>query len=455
MKHLGKITLVLFLALTMYQTKAQEANKTSFSLQEAIDYSLKHSPNYLNAELDLKSADYKRKEIAGLGLPQVSGSIDLKDYLSIPVSLLPLSALNPALPPNTYTTIQFGTKYNATAGFSANQLIFSSDYIFGLKAQKEFMNLSKINVTRTKAELVSQVTKAYYTVLISRDRVKSLDGTITKIKKTYEDTKAANGQGLTELIDVERLEVSYNNLLTEKEKTDRLVGLSEIALKFQMGYKIEDPLTLSDSLNVDANFQELNANKVDITQRPDYQLLQSQQRLYDLDVKAKKYVFLPTLSAYGSYQYNAQRREFNFFEASNGDITKQWFKVALIGATLNVNVFTGWQRMNRIEQSKITAFKNQNSIRNLELAAQLEASSASINYTNAYSSLLRQRKNMELAQHVYEVARKKYEGGVGSNIEVVTAETDLTSAQTNYYNSIFDMIVAKTDYLKATGTLVK
>ncbi len=454
MRQLKKYTLFLAILVMAYNTHAQEANKTSFSLQEAIDYSLKHSPNYLNAELDYQSADYRRKEITGTGLPQISGSIDLKDYISIPTSLLPAQIFGG--PEGTFLPVKFGTKYNATAGLSASQLIFSSDYIFGLKAQKEFMNLSKISITRSKADLVAQVTKAYYTVLISRDRVKSLEGNIAKLKKTYEDTKAINQQGLMfELIDVERLEVSYNNLLTEKEKTERLIGLSELTLKFQMGYKLEDPIALSDSLNPEINFQDLSASKTDVTLRPDYQLLQSQQKLLDLDVKAKKYVFLPTLAAYGSYQYNAQRNQFTFFESSNGDPSKKWFKVSLIGATLNLNVFTGWQRMNRLEQAKIAALKNQNTMKNLELAAQLETNSASVNYTNAYASLVRQKKNVELAQHVYDVARKKYESGLGSNIEVVNAETDLTSAQTNYYNAIFDMIVAKTDYLKATGTLVK
>jgi outer membrane protein len=453
MKHLKKYTLLLSILGMRYTTHAQETNKTSFSLQEAIDYSLKHSPSYLNAELDLKSADYKRKEIIGLGLPQISGSIDLKDYFNIPTSLLPgIIVGKPDVP---YQAVQFGTKYNATAGFSASQLIFSSDYIFGLKAQKEFMNLSKISVTRSKADLVSQVSKAYYMVLISKDKIKSLEANITKLKKTYEDTKAYNIQGLVELIEVERLEVAYNNLLTDREKTERLIGLSEAALKFQMGYKLEDSIVLNESLNVESNFQELGASKIDISLRPDYQLLQSQQKLNELDVKSKKYIFLPTLAAYGSYQYNAQRSQFTFLESSNGDPTKKWFKISLIGATLNLNIYTGWQRMNRLEQSKITLLKSQNSIINIELAAQLEATTASINYTNAYSSFRRQKKNIELAEHVYDVARKKYESGVGSNTEVVNAETSLTEAQTNYYNAVYEIIVAKIDYQKATGTLIK
>lgn len=453
MKHLKKYALLLTMCVIVYSVNAQEANKTSFSLQEAIDYSLKHSPNYLNSELDLKNADFRRKEITGMGLPQISGSVDFKDYINIPTSLLPAQIFGG--PDGTFIPVKFGTKYNATAGLSASWNILNSDYFFGLKAQKEYMNLSQISVVRSKADLVSQVTKAYYTVLITRDRVKSLDGNIAKLKKTYEDTKATNEQGLMfELIDVERLEVQYNNLLTDREKSLKGVEISEALLKFQMGYQINDPLTLTDNLDVESNFQELSRT-ADVTQRPDYKLLQAQQTLFDLDVKRLKYSFLPSLSIYGSYQYNAQRNEFSFFDAANSDPSKKWFKVALIGATLNLNIFTGWQRMNKIEQTKITAFKNRNTIRTLELSAQLETNMASINYSNAYVTLLRQKKNVELAQHVADVAKKKYESGVGTNIEVITAETALTDAQTNYYNSIFDMIVAKTDYLKATGTLVK
>ena len=454
MRHLKKYTLMLSILLVTYSTQAQEANKTSFSLQEAIDYSLKHSPNYLNAELDEKSAEYRRKEVTGLGLPQISGSIDVKDYFDIPTSLLPGFLVG--RPEVEYQAVQFGTKYNATAGFSASQLIFSSDYIFGLKAAKEFTNLSKISVTRSKSELVAQVAKAYYTVLISKDRIKLLEANIVRLKKIFDETKAMNQQGFVELIDVERLEVQYMNLVTEKDKTVKLIGLSEIMLKFQMGYKISDSIELTDILNIEGEqFEELNISKIDITKRPDYQILQAQQKLLDIDVKRNKWSYLPTLSAYGSYNLNAQRSTFNFLDFDKNDATKKWYKISLVGVTLNVNIFTGFQRVNKIEQTKIAALKNQNTIRNVEMGAEMEAISAGISYSNAYASVTTQKKNMELAQHIYDVTQKKYQGGVGSNLEIVTAETSLKEAQTNYYNAVYDMLVAKIDYQKAVGTLVK
>jgi len=453
MTHLRKYAFILAIVM-VHHLKAQEANSGSFSLQQAIDYAMKHSPNYLNAELDYKNSNYKRKEITGQGLPQITGSIDIKDYLSIPTSLIPGQIFGGA--PGSFLPVKFGTKYNATAGLSLYENI-SSDYFFGLKAQKEYMNISKISVTRSKADLVSQVTKAYYTVVISRSRIRSLDANIAKLKKTYEDTKAGNQQGLVEQIDVERLEVQYNNLITDHDKTVQLISLSESMLKFQMGFPLQTSIALSDSLNMnDGSFQPLSTDKADISQRPDYQLLQSQQTLYDLDIKRQKYSYIPSLTIYGSYQYNKQRNKFDLFDGSSaGDATNQWFKIALIGATLNFNFFTGFQRVNRLEQAKITSMKNLNSIQNLELAAQVEAITASTNYNNAYLTLVRQKKNMELAQHVYDVAEKKYQSGVGSNIEMTNAQTSLAEAQTNYYNSVFDMIVANVDYQKAIGTLAK
>ena len=456
MLQLKKQAFIVSLVMIVFSAaKAQEPNSGNFSLQQSIDYAIKNSPSYLNAELDQQSAEYRRKEIAGLGLPQINGSIDFKDYIEIPTSLFPVSAFNPAAPPDAYTAVKFGLKYNATAGLSASQLLFSSDYIFGLKASKEFINLSRISVTRSKADLVAQVSKAYYNVIINRDRIKLLEANVVKLKKIYDDTKAFNLQGFAELIDVERLEVQYNNLQTEKDKTVKLIGLSETMLKFQMGYKVNDPIVLTDSLNVVTNFEELNSSKIDISKRPDYQLLKAQQNLLDLDVKRLKWGYLPTLAAYASYQYNTQRSNTNIFETDKNNAMKQWYPIGLIGVTMNLNIFDGLQRHNKIQQAKITSRKNINTIKMIEQGGELEATVAAISYNNAYSTLLVQKKNMETANHVYDVVQQKFKQGVGSNAEIINAETSLKEAQTNYYNAVYDMLVYKIDYQKAIGTLVK
>jgi len=438
--------LVLFSSLLFYANAQQNS---AYSLQQAIDFAIKNNPNYLNSDLDLKSADHRRQEITGLALPQVSASADVKDYLDLPTSLLPGEFFG--APPGTYIPVKFGTKYNSTAGVSASQVLFSSDLFMGIRASREFINLSRINVIRTKAELITQVSKAYYNVLINRERVKLLDANLIRLKKILDDTKALNSQGFVELIDVERLEVSYNNLLTEKEKVNKLIGLSGNLLKFQMGMKISEPITLSDSLNVEgAEENILGATKIDVSARPEYQLLQTQQKMLDMDVKRNKLGYLPTIAAYGAYQYNAQRQKFDLF-----DTQQKWYKIALIGATINLTVFDGLQRHHKIQQAKIASGKNLNNLKNLELATELEATAAGISYANAYASMQTQKKNMALAAHVYEAAQKKFTNGVGNNLEILNAETSIKEAQTNYLNAVYELLLSKIDYKKATGTLTK
>ena len=215
------------------------------------------------------------------------------------------------------------------------------------------MSLSRISLDRTKSDIAANVSKAYYNVLVNRDRIKLLEANITRLKKAMDDTKAYYGQGFAEQIDAQRLEVQFNNLLTELEKVKRLIGLSETLLKFQMGYKLDADITLVDSLNIDVDqIQELIPTN-NISQRPDYRLLQANQDMLDLNVKRLQYGYLPTLAAYGAYQYNAQRNTFNLLSFDKNDVTKQWFKVALVGVTLNVNVFDGMQRHNRIQLARI------------------------------------------------------------------------------------------------------
>lgn len=453
--------------LNVFTASAQEAKSADFSLQAAIDYAYKNSPNYLNAQNDVLMARYKRKEVVGMALPQIGASVDMKNFMKIPTSVLP-NFVSPAvygglvqagvapydpvkLSPDGYEPIaaNFGTTFQAQAGASASLLVFSADYLVGLKATKEYISLMNINVSRSKTELVSQVSKAYYSVLVNKERIKLLEANITKLEKLLNDTKAFNKQGFVEQIDVDRLEVSYNNLLTEKQKIERFILFSQNVLKFQMGYAGQENLVLTDSLITSDN-SEISLSKVDVAKRSEYQLLESQQRLNKINVKRLKYGYMPTLVAYSSFNYSGQRNDLDFF-------TKQhiWYPTALLGGTLSLSIFDGMQRHYKIQQAKLEFKKGENNLKNMQLAMELEGASAVLNYNNAISSLQIQKRNLELAQNVYDISQKKYEQGVGSNLEVINAQTSLKESQTNYTNAVYDMLVSKIDYLKATGTLVK
>lgn len=448
MKKIKLLTLAAFVFGTVVAKAQGTTQPADFSLQAAIDYAIKHNATHLNAELDVKIARYNNKEILAIGFPQIGASADFKDYFEIPTSLLPGEFFG--APPGTFIPVKFGTQYQALAGLSVSQLIFNSDYIVGVKAAKELRVLSEKTLARTKTETIVTITKAYYTALINKERLKTLDANIVRLKKLFDDTKALNQSGFVEKIDADRLELAYNNLVTEREKIARLIGISETLLKFQMGYDLKQPINLTDEIKAEQlqDIDLLADSKTNYEARHEYQLLQSQLKLNTIELKRYKYQYLPSLVAYASYNQQAQRTKFDFF-----DFDEKWYPIGIFGATLNIPIFTGGQRYYRIKKAKVNLLKTENSIVQAKAFIDMEITSTSIAYKNAYSSMLMQKKNRDLAQSIFETSRKKYEAGVGSNLELVTAETSLKEAETNYLNAVYDLIIAKTDLDKATGTI--
>ncbi|MDZ4839083.1 MAG: TolC family protein [Bacteroidota bacterium] len=436
--------LLILLLLISSGIKAQNGSNYTFSLKDAIEYTYKNLSSVQNSELDKLSAQARVSEIYGLGLPQVTGSLDFNNYLSIPTSLLPGEFFG--APAGTFIPVKFGTKYNATAGFGASQLLFNNDFLIGLKASRTFIGLTQKNIERTRLEAATNVAKAYYSVVINKKRIQLIDANIVRLQKTYNDLNAVYKQGLAEQIDVDRLSVSLTNLQVERDKVQAFIELSTQLLKFQMGMPIADQLALSDTLRADV-VKTLETQAVSYANRPEYSLLEYQLQLNELSAKRIRGQYLPTLVAVGALNANAQRTEFNFFNTD-----EKWFAISLIGLRMNWSLFDGFQRKYQLRQANYTIQKNQNDLVNTKNYIDFQLSQANISYSNNYKTLQNVQRNLDLAQRVVSVAQKKFSAGVGTNLEVVNAEADLIEAQTNYYSSLYEIIISQIDYKRALGS---
>jgi outer membrane protein TolC len=460
------VSLAVNIAFVFAQNKQSE--NFSFSLKQAVDYGLQNQNNIKNAELDQQIARMRVKEITGMGLPQINSGFDLKYFFEIPTTVIP-NFVSPAvyaglvqagaapydpskMSPDGYPALQakFGTQYNATASVDASQLLLSGDYFLGLKASKVFVELSEKAVQRTKIEATAAITKAYYTVLVNQERMKLMDANVSRLKKALDDTKILYENGFVEKIDYDRLTVAYTNLLVEQEKVQRLLALGTYLLKYQMGMDVNATLTLTDKLE-DVKFdvtQTVSAEKFDYTKRVEYNLFQTQFTLAKLDVKRNRFSYMPNAFAYGSVGGSAMRNEFDIF-----DTKKPWYPTALVGVKFTMPIFTGGQRYFKTQQAKLKLAQAQNNIDFITQSIDLDIAVSTTNLQNASQSLEIHKKNIQVAEDVYRVTKAKQEQGVGTTLEMVTAETALKEAQTNYFNALFEALVAKIDYDKATGNL--
>jgi outer membrane protein len=441
--------IALFL-LSIFRLSAQSESKKSFSLQESLQFALEHNSSLKNADLDIQIAQKRINETKGTGLPQVSLSGDVSYFLEFPTSIIPANIFNPLAPADQYVAFQFGLPMTSKAGIDVSQLLFSGEFLVGLQAAKSYAELSRRNKERSQQEVLQLVSKSYYLVLINQERVGLLDANIQRLEKILKDTKALNEQGFVEKLDVDRLSVSLSNLKIEKQKMQNFVEISLYMLKFQMGYPVGEPIQLTDKLTESLARADIS-NEGSYERRPEYKLMQMQQRLYELDLRRHRAAYLPTLVAFGNFSYQGFRADFGdiFFQP----LTKRYYPQSLVGIQLNVPIFKGLSQHARVEQAQLAIQKSTNDMANFKNAVALEVFNSQSNLNNSLKTLDEQKKNVDLATEVARVTRIKYEQGVGSNLEVVTAETELKNAQTNYLSTLYDALVARTDLEKASGTL--
>lgn len=454
-----KIFFLAFAALGL-NLRAQESKKAyEFSLKQSIEYAFQNQPSVLNATLDEEIAKAKVKEVAGIGYPQISAGLDVKKYLELPTSVLPAGSFSfpgmPPIPPNSPPQeLKFGLPHSATASIDGSWLLLDASYLISKQGSKTYLELAKRSAERTKIATAISISKAYYNVLITEERSHLIDANVSRLKKLVDDTKALNENGFAEKIDLNRVMLSYNNVLTEQQKVHQFLSLSYTLLKFQLGMDLLADLKLTDKLS-DGDFQNfsLSEGQLDYTKRVEYNLLQSQIRYNQLDLKRNKFAYLPSLVAYGTFATQAQREKFNYFNPHqyNNGMYDTWYPFSLIGAKLNVPIFDGFQKANKVRQARLALQKSENDLKTLTASLDVDIQTSKINLNNSLSSLKLQKENMALAEEVYRVSKIKYDQGVGSNLEVINAEASLKEAQTNYYGALYDAYVSKLDYTRATG----
>jgi len=461
------LTNTAVLSLVLLSATAFAQQKNEFSIKQAVDYANKNSITVKNALLDVQIQNQTNRQITSAAFPQVSGSINTTHYFDIPTTTLP-DFISPAtyqvlidkgvkdgsgqpitMPAGGFGSIpaQFGTPWTASGGIDVSQLLFDGQVFVGLVARSAVLDYYKKTAAVTQEQIKANIYKIYYQLVVGQKQITSLDANIERFEKLLHDTKEIYKNGFAEKLDVDKVSVQLTNLQTEKVKAENLIAVGNSGLKFLMGMPQKDNLVLTDTLSD----EELKANILDSSfnynDRKEIQLLSVAEKLGKYNVKRYQLSKIPTIAAFASYSKNAQRNSFNFF--NNGD----WFTTSIVGFKMAIPIFDGNNRNAHIQQSRLELQKTKNSIEQMKQNIDYDVEQSRIKMTSALLTVDNQKKNITLAESVYNTTKKKYEQGLGSNQEIYNAQTELKVAQTNYYSSLYDAISAKIDWLKAAGKL--
>lgn len=420
------------------------------TMKEALEYALENNPTTKNARLELLISKATVKETTAQGLPQVNGSYNLDYNPRIPVVFLPNQP--PFGDPNNPSDVlpaRFGVSYSSGLGVNVTQMIFDGSFFVGLRAAKTLQELTGKDLQKAENDVVENVKKAYFGVLVNQERIRLAVANMSRIDTLLKETKALNEAGFAEKIDVSRIQVQRNNIYTQVQRSQTALEISKQILKVQMGMPLEYDLVLSETLR-DLNKEEDLAQLLveEGAERIEIQQISTQLELTGLDLKNNQSQYMPKIDFIGNARRSGAGNELGRVFNSNN-----WFGSSLIGVSMSVPIFDGFAKAARIQKNRVQINQLENQRLFLKESFKSELYTAKANLKNDLNILDVQEENLKLAQEVFQIARIKYNEGIGSNLEVVEADASLIEAEINYLGALYDGLISKVNLEKALGLL--
>jgi outer membrane protein len=462
MKQMKYKMLVLFL-LPALITQAQQ--RYELTVTDAVELAYKNVVELKNAQIDYQIQEAKNKEILGSAYPQISGVAAASYYFQTPVILFPdvvpttvysilkdegVSGSNGPItkvPAPTLQQVSFQQPWNLQVGVSLQQLLFQPDVFVGLQARQAALDLSTSAIEMVKEKVKDSAYKRYYAILIAEKQLHFIDESLNRLKKLHHDDSIMYKNGFAEKLDLERVQVQINNLQSTRNMISNAISISYAALKLTLGIPQQDTVVLKEELTSTNIKDGLLDESFRYEDKAAVRQLYHLRHLQELDVKRYDLAKWPTVALGANYALTGQGR--NFFTNSN----TLYLNSSYLGLNINVPIFDGFQRKNKMLQSALTVQKTENTIINVKQAIDFEQSITRSSLRNALADLDLQERNMQLAEKVFNTTRLKFQEGLGSSFEVLTADTDMQRAQANYFNALYNAIIARISFQNALGKL--
>jgi outer membrane protein len=343
--------------------------------------------------------------------------------------------------------VKLGVDNTSNLLFTASQKIFDRDMFLASRTQSTVLEQARQQTANTKIDLVANVSKAFYDVLATRQQIKVGRENIVRLEKSLQDATARYEAGIVDKIDYKRAMIALNNAKALLKSNQEALKAKTDYLKSLMNYPESAMLDIVyDSTKLENDIIVDTLGVVDYTRRIEYQLLQTQRKLFEANLRYNRQSYIPSISANGAYNLNYQNNEF-------GKLYDNSYPNSFAGLTLAFPIFQGGKRKADIRQAEWQIKRTDLALEAIKNSINTEYSAALANYKSALNNYLSVKENVVLAREVYDVIQLQYRSGVKTYLEVVAAETDLRTAEINYYDALYEIMSSKIDVQKSLGEI--
>jgi outer membrane protein TolC len=440
-----KIVLSISFLLCVTPRFVLSQSKTDSLLQKAtladcIQYALKNQPLVRQATIDQEITENDIKTRLADWYPQLNFSYAIQHFLELPTNFIPDAN-------GVKRAVRFGQKNTSSVGVTLAQSIFNPDLLLANRTVRDVRSQAAQTTTSNKINVVVEVSKAYYDVLLTMKQAEVLNENIVRLERSLQDAYNQYQGGIVDKIDYKRAQISLNNTRADQKRTRDLADAKFVYLKQVMGYPSNQTIdVVYDSLQMESDVFMDTLQRVQYGNRIESQLLQTQQNLLQANLRYTKWSYLPTVGATGSYTPTFQNDQLS-------NLYNSAYPSSFIGMQVTLPIFQGNKRNYRIREANLQLTRLKWDVTALNNQIDSEYASALAAYKGSLAQWRALKENLVLAEDVYNTLRLQYAAGIKTYLDVVIAETDLRTAQLNYLNALYEVLSGKLDMQKALGTI--
>lgn len=419
--------------------QAQEVKDTlQLTLDKALEIALSENPTMKVAgqEIQLKR-EAKREAYGGL-FPEVALMGSYSRTLKKQTMVMDFGGES--------QTIQVGSDNSYQGGVNVSLPVFAPALYKSINLTQADVDLAVEKARSSKLDLVNQVTKAYYQLLLAQDSYAVLQQSYAQAEATFNVVKAKYEQGTVSEYDKIRADVQVRSLKPSVVSARNGVNLARLQLQVLMGMNTDLTVAIAGNLKdyeTTMFATQLSDIQLNLANNSDLKQLDLNADLLQKSLAVQRTNFMPTLSASFNYSYTSLNNDFKMSHY-------KWFPYSTVGLNLSIPLFKA-SNFTKVKQTKIQMLQlNENRV-NTHRQLTMQATSYLDNMTASTEQVVSNKEGIIEAEKGQLIAQKRYEVGKGTILEVNDSEVALTQARLTYNQSIYDYLVAKTDLEKVLG----
>ncbi len=435
----GWIVLYFFCFLSI--PTFSQTNNQNLTLDECVRYALQSEP-YLQQTRIAESITQKDVQISLADwYPQLNFNYDVTHFIRLQTNIIPDATTGQR------REVQFGLKNNSNIIFSASQTLFSNSLRLASRTAPVIRVQAAQNTSASKINVVVNVSKAFFDLLITTDQLAILNEDIQRLERNLRDAYNQFESGATDKIDYKRATIALNSARSQRKAAEESIRSKTAALKQTMGYPPENQLEVAyDTARLRQEVFVDTLQTPEYASRIEYRQLETSTQLQQTNLNYYRWAFLPTLTAIFTHDYLYLNDDFSRLYTRS-------FPYTYYGIRLSLPVFQGFRRIRNVQKAELQIKSLEWQRTGLKNQIHSEYQLALTNYKSALADWRSLGENEIIAREVYNTVNLQYQEGIKNYLEVIVAETDLRSAQLDARNALLRVLSSKYDLLRAMGTV--